>query len=152
MIYDAVLEPELWNHVLEKSSAFVGGMGASIFRQDVIRKVGNVYYTWGMDPDYEKLYFRKYIHINPLLPALLTVDVGRVSSNSEQLVAAEFFETRFYKEWAKPLSHQAFSDWMTRFPPRFLLTRQRHAIEGMPIRIIRHEAVPPPASAATRRH
>jgi DNA-binding CsgD family transcriptional regulator len=102
LIYDAVLEPEMWNHVLEKSSAFVGGVGASIFRQDIIRKVGNAYYTWGMDPDYEKLYFRKYIHINPLLPALLTVDVGRVSSNSEQLVAAEFFETRFYKEWAKP--------------------------------------------------
>lgn len=102
LIYDAVLKPDLWNAVLEKASGFVGGMGASIFRQDVIRKVGNAYYTWGMDAEYEKLYFRKYIHINPLLPALLTVDVGRVSSNSEQLVPAEFFQTRFYREWAKP--------------------------------------------------
>lgn len=102
LIYDAVLKPDLWNAVLEKASGFVGGMGASIFRQDVIRKVGNAYYTWGMDAEYEKLYFRKYIHINPLLPALLTVDVGRVSSNSEQLVPAEFFQTSFYREWAKP--------------------------------------------------
>src|ERR1700756_1515953 len=102
LIYDAVLKPDLWNAVLERASGFVGGMGASIFRQDVIRKVGNAYYTWGMDPDYEKLYFRKYIHINPLLPAMLTVDVGRVSSSSEQLVPAEFFQTRFYREWAKP--------------------------------------------------
>lgn len=102
LIYDAVLKPDLWNAVLEKASGFVGGMGASIFRQDVIRKVGNAYYTWGMDAEYEKLYFRKYIHINPLLPAMLTVDVGRVSSNSEQLVPAEFFQTRFYREWAKP--------------------------------------------------
>lgn len=102
LIYDAVLKPDLWNAVLERASGFVGGMGASIFWQDVIRKVGNAYYTWGMDPDYEKLYFGKYIHINPLLPALLTVDVGRVSSNSEQLVPAEFFQTRFYREWAKP--------------------------------------------------
>lgn len=102
LIYDAVLKPDLWNAVLEKTAGFVGGMGASIFRQDVIRKVGNAYYTWGMDRDYEELYFKKYIHVNPLLPAMLTVDVGRVSSNSEQLVPAEFFETRFYKEWAKP--------------------------------------------------
>lgn len=102
LIYDAVLKPDLWNAVLEKASGFVGGMGASIFRQDVIRKVGNAYYTWGMDAEYEKLYFRKYIHINPLLPAMLTVDVGRVSSNSEQLVPAEFFQTSFYREWAKP--------------------------------------------------
>ena len=101
-IYDAVLKPELWNAVLEKATGFVGGVGASIFRQDVIRKVGNAYYTWGMDPDFEQLYFEKYIHHNPLLPAMLTVDVGRVSSNSEQLVPAEFFETLFYKEWAKP--------------------------------------------------
>ncbi|MGA7069946.1 helix-turn-helix transcriptional regulator [Bradyrhizobium sp.] len=102
LIYDAVLEPELWNAVLEKTAEFVGGMGASIFRQDVIRKVGNAYYTWGMDPDYEQLYFKKYIHHNPLLPAMMTVGVGQVSSNSEQLVPTEFFETRFYKEWAKP--------------------------------------------------
>lgn len=102
LIYDAVLKPDLWNAVLEKAAGFVGGMGASIFRQDAIRKVGNAYYTWGMDPDYEKLYFRKYIHINPLLSAMLTVDVGRVSSNSEQLVSEEFFQTRFYREWAKP--------------------------------------------------
>ena len=102
LIYDAVLRPDLWNAVLEKASGFVGGVGASIFRQDVIRKVGNAYYTWGMDLEYEKLYFQKYIHINPLLPAMLTVDVGRVSSSSEQLVPAEFFQTRFYREWAKP--------------------------------------------------
>ena len=102
LIYDAVLEPELWNAVLERTAGFVGGMGASIFRQDVIRKVGNAYYTWGMDLDYERLYFKKYIHINPLLPSMLTVDVGRVSSSSEQVAPAEFFETRFYKEWAKP--------------------------------------------------
>ena len=102
LIYDAVLKPDLWNSVLEETAAFVGGVGASIFWQDVIQKVGNAYYTWGMDLEYEKLYFKKYIHINPLLPAMLTVEIGRVSSNSELLAPAEFFETRFYKEWAKP--------------------------------------------------
>ena len=102
LIYDAVLKPDLWNAVLERTAGFVGGMGASIFWQDAIRKVGNAYYTWGMDLDYEKLYFNEYIHLNPLLPAMLTVDVGRISSSSELLPPAEFFETRFYKEWAKP--------------------------------------------------
>lgn len=102
LIYDAVLKPDLWNAVLERTAGFVGGMGASIFWQDAIRKVGNAYYTWGMDLDYEKLYFKEYIHLNPLLPAMLTVDVGRISSSSELLPPAEFFETRFYKEWAKP--------------------------------------------------
>lgn len=55
LIYDAVLKPDLWNAVLERTAGFVGGMGASIFWQDAIRKVGNAHYTWGMDLDYEKL-------------------------------------------------------------------------------------------------
>jgi DNA-binding CsgD family transcriptional regulator len=102
LIYDAVLEPALWNDVMQRAAEFVGGVGASIFRQDVIRKVGNSYYSYGMDPHYEQLYFGKYIHINPLLSSFLTIDVGRVTSNSELLVHADFVETRFYKEWAKP--------------------------------------------------
>lgn len=102
LIYDAVLEPELWNAVLERTTAFVGGVGASLFQQDAIRKVGNAYYNWGLDPDFVQLYFKKYVPYNPLLPLLLTLDVGHVSSSSEQLAPAQFFETKFYKEWAKP--------------------------------------------------
>jgi DNA-binding CsgD family transcriptional regulator len=102
LIYDAVLKPDLWNDVMERAAGFVGGMGASIYRQDVIRRVGNSYYSFGIDRHFEQLYFKKYIHHNPLLPAMLTVDVGRVSSSSEHLAPAKFFETRFYKEWAKP--------------------------------------------------
>jgi DNA-binding CsgD family transcriptional regulator/PAS domain-containing protein len=102
LIYDAVLKPELWNDVMERATRFVGGIGSSLFRQDLIRRVGNSYYSFGIDPDFEQLYFRKYIQHNPLLPFLLTFDVGRVSSSSEQLAPAVFFETRFYKEWAKP--------------------------------------------------
>ena len=102
LIYDAVLKPELWNDVMERATGFVGGMGASIFRHDVIRRIGNSYYSFGIDPHFEQPYFKKYIHYNPLLPAMVMIDVGRISSNSEQLVPSEFFETRFYKEWAKP--------------------------------------------------
>ncbi len=102
LIYDAVLKPELWNDVMERTAGFVGGMGASIFRQDLIRRVGNSYYSFGIEPHFEQLYFKKYIHHNPLIPFLLAVDVGRVSSSSEHLSPAKFFETRFYKEWARP--------------------------------------------------
>ena len=102
LIYDAVLKPDLWNEVMERAAGFVGGAAASIFRQDAIRRIGNVYYNWGTSSYYERLYFDKYIQINPLLPVMLTVEVGRVCSSSELLAPAELFETRFYKEWVKP--------------------------------------------------
>ena len=102
LIYDAVLKPELWNDVMERSAGFVGGVGSSLFRQDLIRRVGNAYYSFGIEPHFEQLYFKKYIHHNPLIPFLLTADVGRVSCSSEHLAPTKFFETRFYKEWAEP--------------------------------------------------
>jgi DNA-binding CsgD family transcriptional regulator/PAS domain-containing protein len=102
LIYDAVLKPELWHDVMERTAGFVGGIGSSLFRQDLIRRVGNSYYSFGIDPHFEQLYFKKYIRHNPLIPLLLTFQVGRVSSSSEHLAPEAFFETRFYKEWAKP--------------------------------------------------
>ena len=101
-IYDAVLEPALWTGVVERAGKFVGGVGASIFRQDSVRKIGNSYYHSGIDPRFERLYFEKYIKFDPLSAAYLTLKVGDVSSSSIIIPPAEFFETRFYREWARP--------------------------------------------------
>ncbi len=101
-IYDAVLEPRLWTGVLERAASFVGGCAASIFWQDSIRNEGNVCYQFGADPQYVQLYFQKYVKLNPLNMTYLTLDVGEVSSNSIMISPAEFFETRFYREWVQP--------------------------------------------------
>ncbi len=101
-IYDAALEPALWTRVMEKAGNFVGASAASIFWQDAIRKEGNAYYNFGTDAHYEQLYFQKYIKFNPISAAALALNVGDVSSNSVMMPLAEFFETRFYREWVKP--------------------------------------------------
>jgi DNA-binding CsgD family transcriptional regulator len=101
-IYDAALEPGLWPGIMEKAGNFVGGSAASIFWQDMVRKEGNAYYQFGIDGHYEQLYFNKYIKFNPLSAAYLMLEVGEVSSNSIMMTLAEFFETRFYREWVKP--------------------------------------------------
>jgi len=101
-IYDAVLEPALWTGVVEKAGCFVGGSGASLFWQDAVRRVGNSYYHFGVDARYEQLYFNKYVRFDPLSAAYLTLNVGEVTSSSLIIPPAEFFETRFYREWAQP--------------------------------------------------
>jgi DNA-binding NarL/FixJ family response regulator len=101
-IYDTVLEPALWTGVMEKTANFVGGSAASIFSQDVVRKFGNSYYQFGADSHYERLYFDKYIKFDPVNVSLLTLNIGEVTSSSLVVPLAEFFETRFYKEWAQP--------------------------------------------------
>ncbi len=101
-IYDAVLEPALWIGVLKKTAGFVGGSASSIFSQDAVNRIGNSYYQYGIDFLYEKLYFDKYIKYDPLSLFYLTLNANEVSSSSLLLPPAEFFETRFYKEWASP--------------------------------------------------
>jgi DNA-binding CsgD family transcriptional regulator/PAS domain-containing protein len=101
-IYDAVLEPALWTSVLERAARFVGGSGATIFWRDGIRNAGNSYYNFGTDARYERLYFDRYIRFDPLSAAYFLLDVGEVTSNSMLIPPAEFFETRFYREWVQP--------------------------------------------------
>jgi DNA-binding CsgD family transcriptional regulator/PAS domain-containing protein len=101
-IYDAVLEPALWTGVLESVARFLGGSAATIFWQDGIRKEGNSYYNFGANARYEQLYFDKYIKFDPLSAAYFMLDVGEVTSNSMLIPPAEFFETRFYREWVQP--------------------------------------------------
>jgi DNA-binding CsgD family transcriptional regulator len=101
-IYDAALEPLLWTGVVEKTGRFVGGSGASIFSRDSVRRTGNAYYSFGVDPQYEQLYFEKYIKFDPLNAAYLTLAVGEVMSNSNVVDRAEFIESHFYQGWARP--------------------------------------------------
>jgi hypothetical protein len=101
-IYDAVLEPALWMGVLEKAANFVGGSAASIFSLDTVNRAGNAYYLFGMDKEYEQLYFDKYIKYEPVGAGYLMLSAGEVTSNSVLIRPAEFHETRFYKEWAAP--------------------------------------------------
>ncbi len=101
-IYDAALQPELWTGVMEKAGGFVSGSGASIFSRDSVHRTGNAHYSFGVDPRYEQLYFEKYIKFDPLNAAYLTLAVGDVMSNSNVVDRAEFAESRFYQEWARP--------------------------------------------------
>src|SRR3984957_21304189 len=90
-IYDAVLEPALWTGVVERTGKFVGGVGASIFRKDSVRKTGNSYYHSGIDPRFERLYFEKYIKFDPLSAAYLSLKFGEVSCISVIIPPSAFF-------------------------------------------------------------
>ena len=82
-IYDAALDPPLWRKVLKGACDFVrGGPSASLFWQDAARKTGNTYFVCGGDPRFLKLYWDKYIVLNPLTPAAGSFPVGEVYSDT----------------------------------------------------------------------
>jgi DNA-binding CsgD family transcriptional regulator len=106
-MYDAALDPSLWERVLKKSAGFVGGAGAGLFARNTIYRTANPSYDYGVSPYYRKLYFETYAGFDPMAMAYLVIAVGDVISSSSVVPYDEFIETRFYKEWAGP---QGFID------------------------------------------
>ena len=102
-IYDAALDPTLWPAVLGKATAFVGGSAAGLYAKDVTSKTGNIYYDdGGIDENYKRLYFEKYIKFDPSTTAHFFAEIDMPMATADMIDYSEFLETRFYKEWALP--------------------------------------------------
>jgi DNA-binding CsgD family transcriptional regulator len=102
-IYDASLDRGLWPTVLEKTCEYVQGACAALVAQDPFANSGQFYFSWGVDPEYERLYLEKYIKLNPAIFATMaTSSAGAVESTATVMPYDEFTASRFYREWARP--------------------------------------------------
>jgi DNA-binding CsgD family transcriptional regulator len=101
-IYDSALNPELWDAVLPRIGAFVGGSGGGLFAHHTSRTSASIYHQFGTDPDYRQLYLEKYVTIDPMFGTYFVLDVGEVFSTSTVMPHAEFMQSRFFREWVRP--------------------------------------------------
>src|SRR4051812_23428587 len=133
-IYDAALDPPSWRKVLKKVCGFVqGGPTACLFWQDAAKRVGQAYYVWGGDPLYSRLYWDKYLGLNPFTAAAGRFAVEEVYSAADILPLPQFFETPFYKEWMTP---QGWGDVVSANLDKSVSSRAvfavaRHARDGL---------------------
>jgi DNA-binding CsgD family transcriptional regulator len=102
-IYDAALDRDLWLSVLKQTCAYVRGACSALIAQDPFANSGQFYFSWGVDPDHERLYLEKYIQLNPAIyVTVATSKVGAVESTATVMQYDEFTASRFYREWAQP--------------------------------------------------
>jgi DNA-binding CsgD family transcriptional regulator len=101
-IYDAALDSSLWSEVVGKAGRFVGGSAAAIFSKSPIDGNGDVHYESGIDPHYRRLYFEKYVKLDPATTGHYFADIGDPIAVEDLMPYHEFMETRFYKEWVRP--------------------------------------------------
>ena len=101
-LYDCVLEPQLWDEALAKLTRYVGGGAALLFHQDRVAKTGDFVRQYNADPHWTRLYFEKYVALNPVIPYLAFMDVGSISSFQRIVPEAEMVASPFYQEWMKP--------------------------------------------------
>lgn len=101
-IYDASLDPGLWPEILDRITGFVGGAASSLVSHDVASRTTQFYYIRGDNPEYTKSYRETYVRINPILPAILSMDVGETWSVQSFMPWKQLLQTRFYREWLEP--------------------------------------------------
>jgi DNA-binding CsgD family transcriptional regulator/PAS domain-containing protein len=101
-IYDAAIDPALWQRTLGRICTYVGGYSAALFWHDAATRNAQALYLFNDDPNYTKLYFEKYVPMDPFFPASSFVEAGVVHGSSDIVPQAELEQTRFYKEWIEP--------------------------------------------------
>ena len=101
-VYDAAIDSMLWTRALEGACAFVRGYSAALFWHDAATEHSEVLHLFNEDPAYTRLYFEKYLSMNPMFPATTFMEAGVVVAIDDVMPLDQFLQTRFYKEWAKP--------------------------------------------------
>ncbi|MCK1393933.1 helix-turn-helix transcriptional regulator [Bradyrhizobium sp. 1] len=87
---------------LERSCSFVGGSSAVLYWHDIASESSAALHLFNDDPHYTRLYFEKYMPMNPVFPAATFIEPGLIYTPADLVPEAELFETRFHKEWVEP--------------------------------------------------
>jgi len=102
-IYDAALDPERWTDVVGEGCAFLNAMAGSIGVADFVRSDFNLMKTWGYEPSALKLFLEKYANSHPLIPFVMSTQVGDVLAIEDGMPYDEFVKTPYYRELLQPL-------------------------------------------------
>ncbi|EJN12257.1 DNA-binding protein with HTH domain containing protein [Bradyrhizobium sp. YR681] len=98
-IYDAGLDPSLWDNVVAGVRDFVGGQACGLFSKDSISKFGVTHYYCGADPHYIQLYSDTHSKFDPLT---VLPPHGQIASIPDLVDFDEYRRGRFYQEWMQP--------------------------------------------------
>jgi DNA-binding CsgD family transcriptional regulator/PAS domain-containing protein len=101
-IYDAALDTASWTSVLQKIGDFVGGPAAALYAKDTVRKSGNVFYQFGVEPKHVQSYFDKFVAYDPFTTTRFFFAIEQVISTTDVMTHDEYYATAFFKEWAGP--------------------------------------------------
>lgn len=101
-IYDCALNPELWRSLLPLLADEFEADSSTFAIHDMQNGARQRFYDFGISETAVQSYFATYGSINPTLEAKSVFIVGQPYTRRMIISDEEYFESRFYREWAKP--------------------------------------------------
>lgn len=98
-VYDAVLDPSLWEGAIERITRFVEGEGAGVFFKDVDAQHVFVPHSFGVQWPLPVHLFRQ---IYPKAVGLFRGEIEQLVSIRDLMPFDELMQTGFYEEWVRP--------------------------------------------------
>jgi len=133
-IYDAALDPDKWESVLERTCAFLQTMNASLVSFDPVQKC-QFSKSWGYAPEFLQSYNDHYQHINPTIPGFVCAPGGAVLTftSGSMIPYDELRRSKIWREWAAP---QGYADGLQ-------VNLDKHGMALAAFAASRHEEVGP---------
>lgn len=107
VVYDAAINPSLWQGAIERAACFVGGTGAGLFCKDVGVHHAMVPHSFGYQKPLPVALFQQ---IYPAAEGHFLGDLEQPIATTDLMSFRELAESELYRQWAKP---QGFVDFLS---------------------------------------
>jgi DNA-binding CsgD family transcriptional regulator len=101
-IYDAAMNPALWQQALGRICGFVGGASAALLTHDGSTGRSRVLHLFNEEAFSSKLYRDQRPGAHPAFPEAFLLGAGQIATIDDIVPRQKFVQTPLYKQWAEP--------------------------------------------------
>jgi DNA-binding CsgD family transcriptional regulator len=105
VIYDAAIDPSLWEYAIERAAYFVGGAGSALFCKDVGADHAAAAHHFGFETPLPADLYQK---ISSSAERHFLGDLEQPIATTDLIPFAELAKTELYRQWAQPLGYVDF--------------------------------------------
>ena len=98
VIYDAAVDPSLWECAIERAAYFVGGAGAALICKDVGARHAVIQHEFG----FQRLPVALFEPIYPAAEPHFLGDIEQPIATTDLIPFGELRQTELYRQWAQP--------------------------------------------------
>ena len=98
VIYDAAIDPSLWEGAIERAAYFIGGSGAALINKDVGARNAVSQHEFG----FQRLPVALFEPIYPAAEPHFLGDIEQPIATTDLIPVGELRRTELYRQWAQP--------------------------------------------------